>query len=142
MFVKNLLKYILTKNLSSYRGVYELNTELKEEIKKFFKIQYLNYLGPGFTFYDKCFLLYETDKGKFGIGFFYNYLMLSFVKEIPDGRFNFVYMDRSAGLEFNGINTILIKSIRSEDTIKTVFEGKAFNFDKEIVALKLEGYEF
>mgnify|MGYP004469281291 CR=1 FL=1 len=64
MFVKNLLKYILTKSSSSYRGVYELNTELKEEIKKFFKIQYLNYLGPGFTFYDKCFLLYETDRGK------------------------------------------------------------------------------
>ena len=130
------------KSLSSYRGVYKLNTELKEEIKKFFKIQYLNYLGPGFTFYDKCFLLYETDKGKFGIGFFYNYLMLSFVKEIPDGKFNFIYMDRSAGLEFNGMNTILIKSVRSEDTVKTVFEGKAFNFDKEIVALKLEGYEF
>lgn len=118
-----------------------MNTELKEEIKKFFEIQYLNYLGPGFTFYDKCFLLYETDKGKFGIGFFYNYLMLSFVKEIPDGKYNFTYTDRSAGLEFNGINTIFIKSARSEDTVKTVFEGKAFNFDTEIIALKLEGYD-
>lgn len=118
-----------------------MNTELEEEIKKFFKIEYINYIGPGFTFYDKCFLLYETDKGKFGIGFFYNYLMLSFVKEIPDGRFNFTYLDRSAGLEFNGTDTILMKSVRSKDTVKIVFKGKAFNFDKEIVTLKLEGYD-
>lgn len=142
MFVKNLLKYIWTRNLLFYRGVYRLNKELEEEIKKFFEIEYIHYIGPGFTFYDKCFLLYETDKDKLGISLCYDYLLLSFVKEIPDGKFNFAYMDRSAGLEFNGINTILIKSVRSEDTVKIVFEGKAFNFDKEIVTLKLEGYEF
>lgn len=119
-----------------------MNKELEEEIKKFFKIEYIHYIGPGFTFYDKCFLLYETDKGKFGISLYYNYLLLSFVKEIPDGKFNFTYADRSAALEYNGMNTILMKSVRYKDAVKTVFEGKAFNFDKEIVALKLEGYEF
>lgn len=30
----------------------------------------MNFVGPGFTFYDECFLLYETDRGKFGIDFF------------------------------------------------------------------------
>lgn len=119
-----------------------MNKELEEEIKKFFEIEYINYIGPGFTFYDKCFLLYKTNKGKFGISLYYNYLLLSFVKEIPDGKFNFTYADRSAALEYNGMNTILMKSVRYKDAVKIVFEGKAFNFDKEIVALKLEGYEF
>ena len=127
---------------SLYYKEYKLNEELKEEIKKFFKIQYIEYVGPGFTFYNKCFLLYETDRGKLGIGFFYEFLMLSFVNEIPDGKFTFTYSDRTAGLEYNGMNTVLVKNTFNEDTVKTVFEGKAFNFDAEIVALKLEGYHF
>ena len=81
------------KTLLSYRGVNTLNEELKEEVKKFFKIKYLEYVGPGFTFYNKCFLLYQTDRGKLGIGFFYEFLMLSFVNEIPDGKFTFTYSD-------------------------------------------------
>lgn len=119
-----------------------MNEELKEEVKKFFKIKYLEYIGPGFTFYNKCFLLYQTDRGKLGIGFFYEFLMLSFVNEIPDGKFTFTYSDRTAGLEYNGLNTVLVKNTFNEDTVKTVFEGKAFDFDAEIVALKLEGYRF
>ena len=30
----------------------------------------MNFIGPGFTFYDECFLLYESDRSKFGIDFF------------------------------------------------------------------------
>lgn len=118
-----------------------MNEELEKEVKRFFEIKYMNYIGPGFTIYDECFLLYETDKGKFCIGFFCDCITLSLVKEMPDGKFSFACADRVARIDYDGINTVLRKNIFSEDTSKTFYKGKAFDFDKEIVALKLEGYD-
>ena len=62
------------------------------------------------------------------------------VKEIPNGKFSFACADRVAIINYNGTETVLRESIFSGDTTETVYKGKAFNFDKEIVTLMLEGH--
>lgn len=116
-----------------------IREDLLYELKKFYRTNKFLYIKNAKDAYNVSILLFDTNTSNVAItpkeDYFYIFeVYLSKVKEIYY-RKRVVYQK----LSFDGENTILQNITYSDDDKTYIFPGKAFDFDLEIIVMKLEG---
>ena len=116
-----------------------IREDLLYELKKFYRTNKFLYIKNAKDAYNVSILLFDTNTSNVAITpkedyFYICEVYLSKVKEIYY-RKRVVYQK----LSFDGENTILQNITYSDDDKTHIFPGKAFDFDLEIIVMKLEG---
>lgn len=115
-----------------------IRDDLVKEICKMFYSKTIKYEGIAYTTIGKGFLLFSLDKDKIGIRPMGKEYCINFVEIGEDKVFKGRSLRRIV-LEFDGEDTIISdKTFKNHWMELTRLKGKAFDFSKESVVIKLE----
>ncbi len=115
-----------------------IRNDLVKEICKIFYSKTMEYEGIAYTTVGKGFLLFSLDKDKIGIKPVGKEYVINLV-EIGEDRIARGKSLKRLVLEFDGEYTIISdKTFRNHWMELSKLRGKAFDFDKESVIIKLE----
>lgn len=115
-----------------------IRNDLVQEICKIFYSKTMKYEGTAYTNVGKGFLLFSLDKDKVGIKPIGKEYRINLV-EMGEDRIARSRSLKNLVLEFDGEYTIISdKTFRNHWMELSKLRGKAFDFDKESVIIKLE----